>query len=79
MIEALVLSGGDTAIHVARALGAHGLLIERELEPGVPVGHLLGPRSYPVVTKAGDFGGEGTLVEAVDALSGRGSAPTGQP
>ena len=79
MVRGLVLSGGETAIHVARALGAHGLLIERELEPGVPVSRLLGRRTYPVVTKAGDFGGAGTLVEAVRALGGRFGAHAGSP
>ncbi|HWT24826.1 MAG TPA: nucleotide-binding domain containing protein, partial [Solirubrobacteraceae bacterium] len=65
-----VLSGGETAVHVARALGARGLLIEDELEPGVPVSRLLGPRAYRVVTKAGGFGGPATLVRAVEALAG---------
>jgi uncharacterized protein YgbK (DUF1537 family) len=66
-----VLSGGTTAVHVARALGASGLLVEAELEPGVPVSRLLGPRPYPVVTKAGAFGDPATLVHAVVALGGR--------
>jgi uncharacterized protein YgbK (DUF1537 family) len=70
-LDALVLSGGTTAVHVARALGASGLLVEAELEPGVPVSRLLGPRPYPVVTKAGAFGDPATLVHAVAALGGR--------
>jgi uncharacterized protein YgbK (DUF1537 family) len=70
-VHALVLSGGEAAIHVARALGARGMLLEDELEPGVPVSRLIGPRSYPVVTKAGGFGGPRTLIDAVAALGGR--------
>jgi uncharacterized protein YgbK (DUF1537 family) len=69
-VHALVLSGGETAIHVARALGARGLLIADELEPGVPISRLIGPNPYPVVTKAGGFGGPMTLVHAVEALRG---------
>jgi len=71
LVHALVLSGGETAVHVARALGAVGLMLERELEPGVPVGRLIGPRPLPVVSKAGGFGGPMTLVHAVEALGGR--------
>jgi D-threonate/D-erythronate kinase len=70
-VHALVLSGGETAIHVARALGASGLRIDDQLEPGVPVSRLVGPWPYPVVTKAGGFGGPMTLVTAVEALRGR--------
>jgi uncharacterized protein YgbK (DUF1537 family) len=71
LVQALVLSGGETAVHVARAVGAHGLRLEHELEPGVPVGRLIGPRPFPVVSKAGGFGGPLTLVRAVEALGGR--------
>jgi len=67
----LVLSGGETAVCVGRALGARGLLLDEELEPGVPVGRLLGPRPFRVVTKAGGFGGPDTLVRAVEVLGGR--------
>jgi uncharacterized protein YgbK (DUF1537 family) len=70
-VDALVLSGGETAVHVARALHARGLVIEDELEPGVPVSRLIGPRPYAVVTKAGAFGDATTLVKAVEALCGR--------
>jgi uncharacterized protein YgbK (DUF1537 family) len=73
-VGGLVLSGGDTAVAVARALGAHGLVVEDELEPGVPVGRLLGPRPLPVVTKAGGFGGPEALVLACRAVTGSGVA-----
>lgn len=66
--EALVLTGGDTAVGVARRLGAEGIRLEGEIESGVPVGSLIGPRPYRVVTKAGGFGEPGTLVSVVDEL-----------
>jgi uncharacterized protein YgbK (DUF1537 family) len=68
LFEGLVLTGGDTAVAVARRLGAAGIRLEGEVEAGVPTGVLAGPRPYPVVTKAGGFGGPGTLVEAVESL-----------
>jgi uncharacterized protein YgbK (DUF1537 family) len=68
--EGLVLTGGATAVGVARRLGASGIRLEGEVEKGVPRGTLIGPSPYPVVTKAGGFGGPDTLVGAVEALSG---------
>jgi uncharacterized protein YgbK (DUF1537 family) len=65
----LIMTGGATAVGVARRLGAIGIKLEGEVEAGVPVGALIGPRPYPVVTKAGGFGGPDTLVEAVQALT----------
>lgn len=72
LFDALVLTGGATAVGVARRLGATGIRLEGEAEAGVPVGALIGPRtSYPVVTKAGGFGGPETLVNAVETLRSR--------
>jgi D-threonate/D-erythronate kinase len=68
--EGLVLTGGATAVGVARRLGASGIRLEGEVENGVPMGTLIGPSPYPVVTKAGGFGGADTLIGAVEALSG---------
>jgi uncharacterized protein YgbK (DUF1537 family) len=75
LFDALVLTGGSTAFSVARRLGAAGIRLEGEVEPGVPFGTLVGPRPYRVVTKAGGFGGPETLVNAVETLtaSGKGS------
>lgn len=70
LFEALVLTGGDTAVGVARRLGAGGIRLEGEIEPGVPVGALIGPRPYRVVTKAGGFGEPGTLVRVLEELLG---------
>jgi len=75
LFEGMVLTGGATAVGVARRLGASGIRLEGEVEPGVPMGALIGPRPYPVVTKAGGFGGPDTLVGAVEALSEEESNP----
>jgi uncharacterized protein YgbK (DUF1537 family) len=71
LFEALVLTGGDTAVHVARSLGARGILLEGEIEPGVPVGILIGDRPYRVITKSGGFGTLETLLHAQNVLSGK--------
>lgn len=67
--DGLVLTGGATAVGVARRLGASGISLEGEVEKGIPRGTLIGPSPYPVVTKAGGFGGPDTLVGAVEALA----------
>jgi D-threonate/D-erythronate kinase len=69
LFDALVLTGGDTAVRVARSLEATGILLEGEVEAGVPVGTLVGPRPYRVVTKAGGFGSPDTLRDAFRALA----------
>lgn len=70
--DALVLTGGETAINVVRRLGASGVLLQGEVEAGVPFGELIGPLPYRVVTKAGGFGGTETLVNALYALTNPG-------
>jgi D-threonate/D-erythronate kinase len=75
LFEGMVLTGGATAVGVARRLGASGIRLEGEVEAGVPRGALIGPKPYPVVTKAGGFGGPDTLVGALEALSGEESNP----
>ena len=70
LFEALVLTGGDTAVHVASSLGARGILLSGEIEPGVPLGTLIGDNPYRVITKAGGFGTPETLIHAQNVLKG---------
>jgi D-threonate/D-erythronate kinase len=72
LFDALVLTGGETAVGVARRLGAVGIRLEEEVEPGIPTGFLIGPSPYRVVTKAGGFGEPDTLVKVVEGLLGEG-------
>ncbi|BAN95009.1 type III effector Hrp-dependent outer domain-containing protein [Plautia stali symbiont] len=62
----LFLSGGDVAIAVAQALGASGFQIQGLVAGYVPHGVLLNSELHlPVMTKAGGFGDENTLAEAI--------------
>ena len=62
--SALYLSGGDVAIAVAKGLGAEGFRIVGQVAGCVPYGHLLKSKNdLRVLTKAGGFGDETTLVE----------------
>jgi uncharacterized protein YgbK (DUF1537 family) len=69
----LILSGGETAHFVCQVLQVDAIELSGEIEPGVPWGRLRGGPAdgLPVVTKAGGFGQEATLVDAVDWLSKR--------
>jgi len=72
-LAGLFLTGGDTAVSVCRALGVNAIDILAEVLPGIPLGQLDGGccPGLRVVTKAGAFGGENAIVEAVKVLKGR--------
>ncbi|MER5737705.1 four-carbon acid sugar kinase family protein [Streptomyces sp. NPDC002262] len=71
--DGLVLTGGETAEAVLRALGAHGIDLHDEPEPGIARGTLAGPAGLPpvpVVIKAGGFGDDRTLLRLHALLTG---------
>ena len=65
---ALVLSGGDTASLVCRALGVQRIELCDEIVPGIPRGIIYGGEfdGIPVVTKSGGFGGHDALIQVAD-------------
>jgi D-threonate/D-erythronate kinase len=67
-IGGLIATGGDIARAVLGALGAGGLHLLGEVEPGVPMGLADARRPLPVVTKAGAFGTPQTLQRCRVAL-----------
>nr|WP_256464197.1 nucleotide-binding domain containing protein [Halobacillus amylolyticus] len=70
-LSALVLTGGDTAKHVAYCLGATGFRLTRQLEAGIPQGSLLGiDQPIQVITKAGAFGEMESIYTAIQQLKG---------
>lgn len=71
-VGGLILTGGETARAVCSALGVAGIQLVDEMEPGVPLGLLRGGTSdgLPVVTKAGAFGSDSTLLHALQKLKG---------
>jgi len=66
-LTGLFLSGGDIAAEVCRSLSASAIRVHGEVEPGVPAGELIGGtgEGIRVVTKAGGFGTEVTLVKSI--------------
>ncbi|MBV9354335.1 MAG: hypothetical protein JO023_02290, partial [Chloroflexi bacterium] len=72
-VGGLVVTGGETARSVCRQLGVTGVELLAEVEPGVPLGRLVGAvPPLPIVTKAGAFGSDQTLVRALQYLKGDG-------
>jgi len=69
----LVATGGDIARAVLSSLGASGVHLLGEVEPGVPLGLADTARPLPLVTKAGAFGNPSTLKRCRAALKGRSS------
>ena len=72
-VDGLFLSGGETADAVLRACGGEAIRLEREVLPGLVLGRWLGgvADGLAVVTKAGAFGQEQTLVALYERMSRR--------
>lgn len=72
LVDGLFLSGGETADAFRRAAGGEAIELQREILPGLVLGHWLGgvTDGLPVVTKAGAFGKERTLVTLYERLAG---------
>ena len=68
----LFLTGGDIARETCSALGVTGIKILKELEPGVILGETMGRvrGDIRIITKAGGFGGDKTIVDAIYYLRG---------
>jgi uncharacterized protein YgbK (DUF1537 family) len=64
----LISMGGETTHALLSAFESTGLSMVREVQAGIPLSVALGPRSLPVITKAGAFGSADTLVYCYDAL-----------
>jgi uncharacterized protein YgbK (DUF1537 family) len=66
----LLLCGGDIAIAACSALGASGIELHGEVEPGVPWGRLVGGdlADLAAVTKAGGFGKTDAFARAMRFL-----------
>jgi uncharacterized protein YgbK (DUF1537 family) len=72
-ILGLILTGGDTADAVCRAMGMTGLQVVGEVEPGIPAAIGVGGQgdNLRLVSKAGGFGDELAIVHSIDYIQGR--------
>jgi D-threonate/D-erythronate kinase len=74
--DGVVLTGGETARAVLGAAGVRALRVSGTVQVGVPICWTV-PGATPVVTKAGAFGDEQTLIRAVDAVTAPVTDPDG--
>jgi D-threonate/D-erythronate kinase len=71
VVAGIFLTGGDIARETCRALGATGIKILKELEPGVVFGEAITTKgNIKIITKAGGFGSENALVQSICFLKG---------
>lgn len=57
-IAGIMVTGGATALDLVEGTGAQGIEVIKEIEPGVPLGKIVGGAvdGLPIITKAGGFG-----------------------
>ncbi len=69
-LAGLILTGGDAAISVGRALEAEAMWLRGEVQSGIPWGTLVGGAAsgLTVITKAGGFGKDDVLLAAIQVL-----------
>ncbi len=68
LLSGIVATGGDTANALCNTLGAQALEILGEVEAGIPVMRILGEQSLPLVTKAGGFGSQAAMADALEKV-----------
>lgn len=70
-VAGVILTGGDTAVAVCRALGVTGIRVLEEVAPAIPLGEMktAAGKTLRVVTKAGAFGEPDVLVKATYKLN----------
>ena len=68
IVDALVVTGGDTLTAILERLATDSLSVCREIEPGIPLCILDQPRAIPLITKAGGFGSADIFLKALHTL-----------
>lgn len=72
-VAGVIMTGGDIARAVCRALGTTALHVLGEVQAGVPAGILVGGpgNGLRVVTKAGGFGDDSAILQSIDCIQAR--------
>ena len=66
--SAIAATGGETAAALLHSLNTTGIEMITQIDPGVCLGLTTGARRVPVVTKAGAFGDERSLIRITERL-----------
>ena len=69
-IGGLMVTGGTTALKLLEGLSGEGIEVLQEIEPGVPVGRIVGGKldGMKILTKAGGFGSPNVFCTGIEAL-----------
>ncbi len=69
-IKGIVLTGGDTAYKAAQWLNISGIILQNEIEHGIPYGYFADDkyRDIIIVSKAGGFGNDDTIFRILNFL-----------
>lgn len=70
--QAIILTGGETALLAVQALEAHSFILQGEVSPGIPWGLVQGGAAHGcvVVTKSGGFGAPTAFNDILAAIRG---------
>jgi D-threonate/D-erythronate kinase len=69
--DGLIVTGGETAKHIARLLQASEIRVLREVEAGIPLCVMQTPYgALPLITKAGGFGDDNTFNRCLQVIQG---------
>lgn len=69
-LSGMVLTGGDMAVHICRAIGVNSIKIISEIDNGVPLGFIESNKLEKlfIVTKAGAFGKPDVFIKSIQAI-----------
>ena len=69
-LSGMVLTGGDMAVHICRAIGVNSIKIISEIDNGVPLGFIESNKLEKlfIVTKAGAFGKPDVFIKSIQII-----------
>jgi uncharacterized protein YgbK (DUF1537 family) len=69
-IAGIMVTGGTTALQLLEVLKAEGIEVQKEIEPGVPLGKIVGGvlNGLSIITKAGGFGSRNVFCHGAEIL-----------
>ena len=69
-LSGMVLTGGDMAVHICRAIGVNSIKVISEIDNGVPLGYIESENLEKlfIVTKAGAFGKPDVFIKSIQAI-----------
>jgi uncharacterized protein YgbK (DUF1537 family) len=69
-LKYIVSTGGDTSMQICESLKAQGIELIDEIEPGIPIGKIVGGDAdgILIVTKSGGFGTDNVFIKIMEYM-----------